>query len=359
MIMRMIINVFLVSIVLCLSACRAPRESSATLINRTHFIFGTLVEISVWAKADERTEAALAEVEQALNDMHHQWHAWKPGRLAQINRALRAGEAVQLRADEAAFIQRAQALSLQSGGHFNPAIGELIHLWGFHSDEFPIAAPPPERAQIEAFVQQRPDMRDLHFDGAQLRSSHARIWLDFGGIAKGLAVDRACEILQRHGLHNAIVNAGGDLRSIGRKGTQDWRIAIRSPVGDGVLASLQVRGDEAIFTSGNYQRYKQHNGQRYAHILDPASGWPVQQIISATVIAADGVSADAAATALIVAGTEHWRAVAHAMGIEQALLIDSDNRCHATAAMHRRLQPADLPCALDDADTQAARNPLQ
>ncbi len=99
--------------------------------------------------------------------------------------------------------------------------------------------------------------------------------LDFGGIAKGYAVDLAVARLRELGIGSAIVNAGGDLRAFGRHGDRPWRVAVRKP-GGGTIGTLEVRQDEAMFTSGNYERFRQDEQERYPHILDPRSGWPVQ-----------------------------------------------------------------------------------
>jgi len=181
-------------------------------------------------------------------------------------------------------------------------------------------------------------------NGNKLSAGSPHVWLDFGGIAKGYAVDRAIEVLRRHGIDNAIVNAGGDLRSIGRKGNQPWRIAIQSPADWQPVAELTVSGDEAIFTSGNYQRYKAFDGQRYAHIIHPDTGQPVAEVVSATVITEQGIKADAVATALVVAGSENWYKVAQKMGIELALVIDDQNRCLCTSAMLDRLENLTVDC---------------
>ncbi len=114
---------------------------------------------------------------------------------------------------------------------------------------------------------------------------------------------------------NAIVNAGGDLRAIGSHGDRPWRVAVRKP-GGGNVGSVQVQGDESIFTSGNYERFRQDQLNRYPHILDPHTGWPAKDIASVTLITDEGILADAAATALVVAGLDGWPAVARALNLQ-------------------------------------------
>ncbi|GAA4817724.1 FAD:protein FMN transferase [Marinicella pacifica] len=330
-------------IVLFLCACFQPQYNN---YQRQIFVFGTLVNINIWHHNANQAEQAINDIDDLFKNMHHQWHAWKPGRLHDINNALRAGNAIQLTPDEATFIQQVMSLAKQSNHHFNPAIGELINLWGFHTDDYPITTPPPSPESIKELAEQQLTVDHLQLNNLTLSSTNRHIWLDFGGIAKGLAVDQAIAIIRGHGIDNAIVNAGGDLRSIGSKGDRAWRIGIQSPKNQSMLAEIQINQDESVFTSGNYQRYKAFDGKRYAHIIDGRSGLPVQGIISATVIAEDGVTADAAATALIVAGNENWQQVANTLQLNKILLINKQNQCLATKDMYQRLKNLTSPCQI-------------
>jgi thiamine biosynthesis lipoprotein len=139
------------------------------------------------------------------------------------------------------------------------------------------------------------------------------------------------------GITDALVNAGGDLRAIGSHGDRPWRIAIRDPRG-GVVGSLETGADEAIFTSGNYERFREDSEKRYPHILDPRNGWPVTELSSVTVIAGEGLLADAAATALIVAGPDEWKETARAMGLEQVLVVDANGKVFMTPRMAERVR---------------------
>ena len=114
-------------------------------------------------------------------------------------------------------------------------------------------------------------------------------------------------------------------------------IGASSP-GGGVIGAVEVSGDEALFTSGNYERFRQDAAERYPHILDPRRGWPVREVASATVIAAGGGLADAAATALIVAGLDGWPEVARSLELDQVLIVDEAGRVFLTPAMAQRVE---------------------
>jgi thiamine biosynthesis lipoprotein len=235
------------------------------------------------------------------------------------------------------MVRRSQQIEASTGGRFNPAIGKLIRLWGFHTSDYPIMGPPPSQLQISEILEHKPSSTDIHINGLELRSDNPIVQLDFGGIAKGYAVDLTIAHLRELGIGNAIVNAGGDLRAIGSHGDRPWRVAIRKP-GGGNIGSVQVHGDEAIFTSGNYERFRQDKSERYPHILDPNTGWPAKDIASVTIIADEGLLADAAATALIVAGLEHWPKVARALDLDQVAVVDEAGTVYLTPEMEKRIQ---------------------
>lgn len=328
---------------LFLASCQSQK---LTVSKHQLYVFGTLIDINIWHANENQTTQAVTEISETFNAMHHQWHAWKSGKLHDINQSLRAGKSVKLKPDEAQFIQQTIDQAQLSNHLFNPVIGELIHLWGFHTDDYPILSAPPSTASINALIKHNLTVDNLTLDGLILTANNPHVWLDFGGIAKGLAVDIAVEILAKHQITNAIINAGGDLRSIGSKGKAPWRIAIQSPVDWTTVAELEIIGDESVFTSGNYQRYKEFDGQRYSHIINPQTGMPVGEIVSATVITHDGISADAAATALIVAGSDNWYSTAQNMGIQQALIINEQMQCSGTKAMIHRLQNLSIDCKI-------------
>jgi thiamine biosynthesis lipoprotein len=318
---------------LWLTACgRGPSDHQQTLL-----VFGTLLDIKAYTDRPEHFNKAVRDLEQTFQTMHKEWHAWKgEGELIRLNMAFVDGREVRVSEQLAELLRKAQSYSAQSDGLFNPAIGRLIGLWGFHSDE-PPGGPPPDSAKIQALLEAAPSMADIHFDGDRLSSDNPAVEIDLGAFAKGYALNLAIDELKARGIDNAIVNAGGDLCVSGRHGDRPWMIGIRHPLGEGVIASLEVSDDECVLTSGNYERYREYEGIRYAHIIDPRSGYPVKHVASATVISKDGGLADAAATALSVAGPEGWQKIAAQMGLSQVMLVDETGTVYLTPAMERRI----------------------
>jgi thiamine biosynthesis lipoprotein len=298
--------------------------------------FGTLIEVKIWGVDEETGRRAVAAIADDIAYMHETWHAWKPGSLSRVNQLLPTGKKFSIGPSLIPLIKRATEYAEQSGQRFNPAIGQLTRVWGFASDDLP-KGPPPEPGKIKALVDQHPTMEDLTLDGVQLQSRNSAVRLDFGGFAKGYAVDKAIEHLQELGITNAIVNAGGDLRAIGRHGDRPWRVGIRHPRQPGVLASVDARDDESIFTSGDYERYYEYEGQRYHHIIDPHSGYPARGVKSVTVFDERADRADAAATALFVAGVGQWYEVARSMGVNGVMLVADDGTIYMTPNLKQRI----------------------
>lgn len=322
-----------------LTGCDKPEE--AGLYSERLYAMATWVDLSVVARDRTSAEAGFGDVETMLARAERDFYAWNPqGELAHLNAALARGERVELSPDLAELLQRARAVYQRSHGYFDPGVGALVALWGFNSMSTPPHEAPSSEA-IDAVLAHGASIARLTLDGRTAWSDSKALVLDLGGIAKGFVVDRALELLAARGIHDALVNAGGDLRVAGRHAGRAWRVGIKDPRHDGVLATIDLADGEAAFTSGDYERYFVENGHRFHHLLDPRTGRPAEHTESVTVIAADGVTADAAATALFVAGPEHWRETAAALGVSLVLRVDANGALEMTPAMARRLHSAE------------------
>lgn len=311
------------------------------------YVFGTLVDVSVYGEEDARARLAVNKVLHEFQRLHDMLHAWQPSELSELNEAFARGESKAVSAELAAMLQDAARLSAQSGGLFNPAIGGLIETWGFHADEFkPVK---PDEKRIAQWVASNPQMGDIILspmnDGRVLSSSRNKaVRLDLGGYAKGYALDRAAALLREQGIRNALINIGGNVFALGQHGNRPWRVGIQHPRKPGALATLELRDGEAIGTSGDYQRYFMLGDTRYCHLIDPRSGHPMQGVQAVTVLtrgARAGVLSDVASKPLFIAGTGGWRAAAQQMDLSEAMLVDAQGGIHLTAALQKRLEFAD------------------
>lgn len=323
----------LVLVTLLLSAC-APKPDP---VHKEQILaMGTLVDITLWGVNDKLAQKAFATANADFNYMQTAWHPWKPGPMGRTNQLLATGAKFSANPSVLPLIIEAKRLYHESDGLFNPAVGRFIGLWGFHAD-IPPKGPPPPKAAIQKLLDAHPSMDDIHIQGITMWCDNPAVQVDLGGFAKGYAVDQVMNQLEAMGVKNAIINAGGDLRAIGSHGGRPWRIGIRNPRGGGVLAEVDVQGDESVFTSGDYERYYIYKGVRYHHIIDPRTGYPARGTTSATVLHTNAGVADAAATALLIAGPKDWYHVAKSMGIKYAMIVDSQGTIYMNPAMAKRL----------------------
>jgi FAD:protein FMN transferase len=307
---------------------------------RQAYVFGTLVEVSIHGEEEAKAQAAIDHVLREFDRLHRELHAWQPGALERVNSAIRQGKAVPLPHGMKALLEEASRLSTLSGGLFNPAIGELVRLWGFHSETFEPRL--PDRKAIDKLVAARPGMGDLVIENEALASRNPAVRLDLGGYAKGYALDVAATYLKSEGIPNALINVGGNVLALGRRGNRSWRVGIQHPRRPDTLATVELQDGEAIATSGDYQRYFMLDGRRYCHIIDPRTGYPAVHAQAATVIAPAGPHAgalsDAASKPPFIVGAIDWKQAVQNMGIRNALLVDNSGRVHVTESLNRRLK---------------------
>lgn len=331
-------HIFAVLTMLLLAGC----GKEPPLYQEQGYVFGTLVEVSVYGETELRAKQAVNEVLQEFQRLHDMLHAWQPSELSDLNAAFAKGESAAVSVELGAILQDAAQLSQQSQGLFNPAIGGLVQLWGFHADEF--KAVQPDEKQIAQWVAANPQMSDISIEKGRAQSSNKFVQLDLGGYAKGYALDRAAESLRKNGIHNALINIGGNVLAIGQHGKRAWRVGIQHPRKSGALATLELHDGEAIGTSGDYQRYFMLGSVRYCHLINPRSGYPMQGVQAVTVLTRGthaGALSDAVSKPLFIAGVHGWRAAATQMKVSEAMLMDGQGVVHLTAELQKRLEFSD------------------
>ncbi len=303
------------------------------------YVFGTRVDVSVYGNDPAAARRAMDAVLREFDRLHAAYHAWQPSELTRLNEALARGESMEVSEELAAMLRDAQAMAATGDELFDPALGRLIALWGFHKDEFAPVVPDP--AELQAVIDAAPRMADLVIDGRTVSSRNRMVQIDLGGYAKGYALDRAAAILRQMGIANALVNIGGNIIALGSKGEQPWRIGIQHPREPRPLATLPLYDGEAVGTSGDYQRYFELDGRRYCHLIDPRSGYPAQGTQALTILVTPrphaGVLSDGPSKPAFIAG-ERWREYTRRFGIDHALRVAADGRVEVTRALRARLQ---------------------
>src|SRR5574337_1422113 len=321
-------------LLLFLSACQR-----AQVYQQESYVFGTRVEVAVYGESEREARTATAAVLREFDRLHRAYHAWEPSELTALNEKLARGEEAQVSPELAAMLAEAQAIAVTGDGLFDPAMGRLIALWGFHTDTFVPRLPDP--AQVAALTKAAPSMADLTISGTTVKSRNPAVEIDLGGYAKGYALDRAAAILKERGIKNALINIGGNVMALGSKGDQPWRVGIQHPRAPQALAALPLYDGEAIGTSGDYQRYFDLDGRRYSHLIHPRTGAPATGTEAVTILVTPrpkaGTLSDAASKPAFLAGGR-WREYLARYGIDQALRVDAAGHIQVTRALRARLQ---------------------
>ena len=334
------------SFVLVILALLATACSRPSLHSQESYVFGTRVEVLVWGEPEAKAHAAAAEVLREFDRLHRTYHAWQPSEMTALNDALAAGRPQEVTPEFAGFIREAQEAAAKGEYLFDPGIGRLVELWGFHDDTFKPQL--PDAAKLAELVHAKPSIGSLKIDGLKVsgdgtpRSTFTA--LDFGGYLKGVALDRAAAIFKAHGIANALINIGGNVMALGSKDGTPWRVGIQDPRQPAPLATLELRDGEAIGTSGDYQRFFELDGKRYCHLIDPRTGWPSTGTEAVTVLIPPGFGngeagmwSDVASKPLFIAGAD-WRRLADKLGVTQVLRVDSAGKIEMTDAMRARLK---------------------
>jgi thiamine biosynthesis lipoprotein len=294
------------------------QEANQEFLRRTSFgAMGTDVSIEVIGPDVAKLDQALQAAETELRRVEDVMTSWRDSPLTRLN--AKAGEGPQPVSQELAeLIGYGLAIGELTDGAFDITFASVGKLWDFKAT--PPRVPSSEEINLAlvavGFQKVRLDLDALTIalpKGTQI---------GLGGIAKGLGVDRAMAVLLDHGIANAVVNAGGDMKVLGTKFGEPWRIAVKHPrQKDEVIAMIPL-SNTCMVTSGDYERFFEYEGVRYHHILDPRTGYPATGAMSVTVIAQNAAFADALATAFAVLGPTRSLEITEGLPQVECLIID-------------------------------------
>ncbi|HXH02847.1 MAG TPA: FAD:protein FMN transferase [Candidatus Competibacteraceae bacterium] len=318
---------------LLLGACERPPELTE-LHGRT---MGTSYSVKYLAGAAAPAAAALQEeIERLLAAINKTMSTYDPdSELSRFNRAP-ADDWVAVSVELYTVVAAARRISELSDGAFDITVGPLVNLWGF-GPQPPRDRVPPAAAIAAARERVGYRMLALRNQPPALRKTRPDLYVDLSAIAKGYAVDRVAELLERHAIRDYLVEIGGELRASGRNAqASPWRVAVEKPLAGARSVETVIAVERgSIATSGDYRNFFEVDGQRYSHEIDPHSGWPIaHRLASVTVVADNCMEADAWATALLVLGPQNGPALAERLGLA-ALFISGEAdgfREHATPA---------------------------
>ncbi len=270
---------------------------SVSFYGETRVLWNIPVTVSVWAGQVDRAREAVEKCFLKIKESAGRLNYYDPrSEVSKINR--NSGiRPVKVSEETFHLIERAIEISRLVDGAFDITVRPLYALWDFRRKRVPTS-----REIAEAKERVGYDLVVLDRRRRTVFLKKRGMEIDLGGILKGFLADRCVEVLKEMKVSGGMVAVGGDLRVFGsRPGRGVWRIGIKDPRGSGVIAVLELR-EGAVSTSGDYERFFLKGGKRYHHIIDPRTGYPAKGVWSATVVAGEGVLADALSTALFVLG---------------------------------------------------------
>lgn len=302
-------RLLLVLLAVSLSACFPSNDSDKKEIHLQGRTMGTTYNIKVVATIEQVEALQLQhKIDDALKQVNQEMSTYIPdSEISRFNKML-STEPVEISTGFARVLQESIRLGELSSGKLDITIGPLVNLWGFGPEQRPETVPSDE---LLASTRARVGLKNLHLSGNQLSKDIPNLYVDLSTTAKGYGVDIIAELIEANGIINYLVEIGGEMRLRGFKHTGElWAIAIEKPILDpsGEHRAVQqviIPKDNAVATSGDYRNYFEVEGQRFSHIIDPATGKPINHnLVSVTVIAPSSMTADGLSTTLMVMGAE-------------------------------------------------------
>ncbi len=316
-----------------LVGCGGPEEAVETGFT----VFGQVWTLRFHTTPPERVNEAVSAAEKIVEPLYRRLHPWKDSELTRLNRRLaRDGEA-PASADIRELIAVSRPLFRATGGRFDPTIGGLVEMWGFHSDEGDRNAAPPSEARLDEWLEHAPSLDDVHVEGERLRVTNRRVQLDFNALAEGFAASRVLDAIEALGVENCLLDTGGDLFTLGKAGMRSWQLGIRDPRDDDVLGGVMASGRQALCSSGDYQRRLHYRERIWGHILDPLTARPAEVNTGTTVLGTDAALADGGATALMLSPPERAGRLVRDLDLDGALLVTRDGELWRDAGMAAKM----------------------
>lgn len=293
-------------------------------VQETFFAMDTTMNFAIYGDPSLLTEsqALIAELEAQVSVTD------PDSELSIINRnstGTLTGQAAQL-------MQRALSLCDRTEGALDLSIYPIVRAWGFTTDCYQV--PQAETLQTLLLLV---DYRQIQYEDSTVTLSQG-MEIDLGSVAKGFAGQQTAEYLRTHGVSSALLSLGGNVQTIGSKpdGTP-WQIGVQDPGGDTPMLVLSIQ-DQAVVTSGGYERYFEQDGVTYWHIMDPDTGYPADSgLLSVTVVGDDGLLCDGLSTALFVMGLERASSFWAEHGQFEAVFVTKDGTVYLTEGLQTQI----------------------
>jgi len=306
----------------------------ADWVGDTRPMMGTEVSVLLWHDDPVAGELLVGQVFAEAHRIDLLMSTYiEESRISDINRRA-ASEPVPTGDELFQLIQRSLDISVLTRGAFDITYESVGQHYDFRNRRRPDDATVAEERKLI-------DWKFVELDqaGGTVNFRERGVRINLGGIAKGYVVERGIDILRMNSVEHGIVTAGGDSRLLGDRRGQPWMVGIRDPRKDGQVAISVPLEDEAISTSGDYERYFEEDGVRYHHILQPSTGAPASGVHSATVFGPDAVFTDALSTSVFVMGVDKGLSLIATLPDYESIVIDADGRIYYSDGLQRPEAP--------------------
>ena len=327
----------MLSALLFLTGCSA--ESSPEPVQGTFFAMDTVMDFTIYGESGliDQSESLITSLESlvSVTDADSELYA-----INQTGCSMLTEEASSL-------MEQALEICRRTDGALDLSIYPIVRAWGFTTGSYQV----PDEAEIQALLP-LVDYRKIQYDAATGTVTLPEgMEIDLGSVAKGYAGQLAAQMLREHGVQSALLNLGGNVQTVGTKPDgSPWQIGIKDPQGEDAMMVLSVE-DQAVVTSGGYERYFEQDGQTYWHIMDPSTGHPADSgLISVTIVGDEGVVCDGLSTALFVMGLEKAADLWAQSGDFEAVFVTASGEVYITEGLRDRFalteQYADTPVSV-------------
>lgn len=295
---------------------------------REEAVMGTAISVELWAHEGGTAEAAMAAVIDEMHRIDRTMSPFKPdSELSRINRDA-ALAPVPVSREMAALIARSVEFSCLSHGAFDITYASAGALYDYRE-----GIAPSDEALAEARAAIGWQLLEVDLQACTVRFLRPGMRIDLGGFAKGHAVDNAVVTLREHGITNAFVAAGGDSRVLGDRRGRPWTVGVRDPRRPGEVVAVLPLEDAAISTSGDYERYFERDGVRCHHVIDPKTGRSPDGVRSVTILADDGLTAEALSKSVFVLGLERGLQLVESQRGVDAIVVDAAGSLHYSSGL--------------------------
>ncbi|MCT4618585.1 MAG: FAD:protein FMN transferase [Marinisporobacter sp.] len=334
--MKKFLKLYFCIILLLLMSLLAGCSKKKDIVTDSAYMLGTHLNISIWTDDEKEGKQVIKECFRRISEIERKMSVnIKASDVNKINN--NAGNFVKVSEDTTKVLNKGIKYTEISSGAFDPTIGRLVKLWGIGTQEEKV----PKKIEIDEALKFVNYELLKKKDNNEFKLDKKGMQIDLGGIAKGYAADEVYSILKNKGIEHGVINLGGNIYTLGTKvDGQIWKIGIQDPLEPtGTPMGVVEFSDKAIVTSGNYERFFIKNDKRYHHIIDPKTGYPVQNgIISSTIITDRSMDADALSTSVYILGVEKGLMLIEKMKNTECIIITKDYRVHLSSGMKNKFK---------------------